>query len=117
MCKEMRRHKYADLIHAWAEGAIIQCKLDQSDWIDLKYPVFTDGFEYRIKPKEPEWWENIPEHGVLCWVSDLYDYPKMYISLVLEYRKDEMKKFWLGERGAFRYATPLTNEEIESFKR
>lgn len=102
MRKEMRRHKYADLIHAWAEGAIIQCKLDQSDWIDLKYPVFTDGFKYRIKPKEPEWWENIPEHGVLVkskitanvFAITSYDgipNPELYV--------------------------PLTNEEIESFKR
>ena len=112
------RHKHADIIIAWANGEEIQTN-DIGSWrefIDPNY-IFMPDCEYRIKPKEPEWWENIPEHGVLCWVSDLYDYPKMYISLVLEYRKDEMKKFWLGERGAFRYATPLTNEEIESFKR
>lgn len=112
------RHKHADIIIAWANGEEIQTN-DIGNWrkfIDPSY-IFMPDCEYRIKPKEPEWWENIPEHGVLCWVSDLYDYPKMYISLVLEYRKDEMKKFWLGERGAFRYATPLTNEEIESFKR
>ena len=118
MRKEMRRHKHADVIHAWAEGAELQFYNKSFErWETAKQPGFLESTLYRIKPKEPEWWENIPEHGVLCWVSDLYDYPKMYISLVLEYRKDEMKKFWLGERGAFRYATPLTNEEIERFKR
>ena len=102
MRKEMRRHKYADLIHAWAEGAIIQCKLDQFDWIDLKYPVFTDGFEYRIKPKEPEWWENIPEHGVLVK-------SKITASVFAITSYDGIPNPEL-------YA-PLTNEEIESFKR
>ena len=118
MRKEMRRHKYADAIHAWAEGAELQFyNKTFGRWETIKQPSFLEGIPYRIKPKEPEWWENIPEHGVLCWVSDLYDYPRMYVSLVLEYRKDEMKKFWLGERGAFRYAVPLTNEELERFKR
>ena len=117
----MRRHKWYEEIIAFAEGEVIQSKLmweEEDRWFDEDDPDFCDkDVVFRIKPKESEWWENIPEHGVLCWVSDLYDYPKMYISLVLEYRKDEMKKFWLGERGAFRYATPLTNEEIERFKR
>lgn len=114
----MTRHVHADIIHAWAEGAEIEYWFEiDKEWYKTCAPSFDPDTKYRIKPKEPEWWENIPEHGVLCWVSDLCDYPKMYISLVLEYRKDEMKKFWLGERGAFRYAVPLTNEEIEGFKR
>ena len=97
----MSKHKHADLIHAWAEGAIIQCKLNQSDWVDLKFPV-NDKYEYRIKPEEPKWWENIPEHGLLVrnktsghiygvTSRDNVVNPHLYI--------------------------PLTNEEIERFKR
>ena len=98
----MARHVHADLIHAWAEGAIIQCKLDQSDWIDLKYPVFTDGFEYRIKPKEPEWWENIPEHGLL--VKNKISYYVYGVTCIDDLVNPQLY-------------TPLTNEEIERFKR
>ena len=98
----MTRHVHADLIHAWAEGAIIQCKLDQFDWIDLKYPVFTDGFKYRIKPK---WWENIPEHGVLVRRIDNPNSILILYNNNLEFF--DYKKYW----------TPLTNEEIERFKR
>lgn len=98
----MARHKHADLIHAWAEGAIIQCKLDQSDWIDLKYPVFTDGFEYRIKPRESEWWENIPEHGLL-----VKNKVSGHIYNVTS-REDVINP---------ELYTPLTNEEIDKFKR
>lgn len=101
----MDRHIHADIIHAWAEGAIIQCKLDQFDWIDLKYPVFTDGFEYRIKPKEPEWWENIPEHGVL--VRRIDNPNSILILHNNNFEFFDYKKYW----------TPLTNEEIEIFKR
>lgn len=50
----MARHKHADLIHAWAEGAEIQC-LDSEDgeWVgyfDGAKPGWLDDHEYRIKP-------------------------------------------------------------------
>ena len=99
----MARHVHADLIHAWAEGAIIQCKLDQFDWIDLKYPVFTDGFKYRIKPKELEWCENIPEHGILV----------DFMGLICTVSKDEINSGDIDPE----VCRPLTNEEIEKFKR
>ncbi len=46
-----KRHKHADLIHAWADGAEIQWKgCDSDKWIDC-YPKWLNGTEYRIKPK------------------------------------------------------------------
>ena len=97
------RHKHADLIHAWAEGAEIEYfSLQHHKWRVVDIPIWKDGFEYRIKPKEPEWWENIPKHGVLVkhkqsgLVSIVFNYTTMY-------GKDQ----WI----------PLTNEEIERFKR
>ena len=45
-----KRHKYADLIHAWAEGAEIQWK-DGDYWKDIEDPGFYEYDEYRIKPK------------------------------------------------------------------
>ena len=44
-----KRHKHADLIHAWAEGAEIEQKY-RGSWIDGKFPSFFDECEYRIKP-------------------------------------------------------------------
>lgn len=47
----MARHKHADVIHAWAEGATIQYWLGDG-WKDcLRMPSFCDGDEYRVKPK------------------------------------------------------------------
>ena len=45
-----KRHKHADLIHAWAEGAEIQI-LTGSKWEDVPGPSFGEKLKYRIKPK------------------------------------------------------------------
>lgn len=44
------RHKHADVIHAWAEGAEVQCKRE-GRWETDFDPNFFDSLEYRIKPK------------------------------------------------------------------
>lgn len=46
------KHKHADLIHAWADGAQIQLrwKIDNANWEDCD-PAWTDLCEYRIKPE------------------------------------------------------------------
>ena len=109
----MGRHEHADLIHAWAEGAEIQIMKSPEKWRTVKSPSFLSSIEYRIKPKEPEWWENMPKHGVLCWVSDVNESPNsdhpvdIITSSAL---KTNYGAYW-------RYATPLTNKEIEAFKR
>ena len=52
------RHKHADLIHAWAEGATIQYKSHvDGDWRDFEHtnPSWLDKYEYRIKlEKNPD---------------------------------------------------------------
>ena len=108
----MTRHKWADLIIDWAEGVKVQSNRitnpDDEGWLDCEgTPLWHDNFlKFRRKPKEPEWYENIPGHGVLCWVSDIDESTRNVIDRI----KDENKKGW-------KYATPLTNEEIERFKR
>lgn len=47
----MARHKHADLIIAWANGAIIQFS-NRSRWIDVANPEWGGNTEYRIKPKD-----------------------------------------------------------------
>ena len=99
----MRRHKHADVIHAWAEGAELQFYNKPFErWETAKQPGFLESTLYRIKPKEPEWWENIPEHGVLVK-------SKITANVFAITRCDGIPNPEL-------YA-PLTNEEIEGFKR
>ena len=48
------KHKHCDLIKAWADGAEIQQRhpVDPTKWEEIsKYPSWSDGMEYRIKPK------------------------------------------------------------------
>jgi hypothetical protein len=44
------KHKHADLIHAWADGAEIQLKAIDG-WRDIQRPHWHDNNDYRIKPK------------------------------------------------------------------
>ena len=45
------KHKHADLIHEWADGAEIQRKRNHEDWDDAPYPNWDENTEYRIKPE------------------------------------------------------------------
>jgi len=46
------KHKHADLIHAWADGAQIQIRCSRSDkWVNAHSPFWDADREYRIKPE------------------------------------------------------------------
>lgn len=47
------RHKHADLIIAWANGAKIECKQDYGVdvWMETSDPRWFVDIEYRIKPE------------------------------------------------------------------
>ena len=46
------RHKHADLIIAWANGAKIQTyRLLPDEWIDTFAPAWVEDSRYRIKPE------------------------------------------------------------------
>lgn len=95
-----QRHKHADLIHAWAEGAKIEIENCNGDWTEIAHPNFAQENNYRIKPKELKWWENIPGHGILVK-------GKKSNQVIAVYSTANTYEMW----------EPLTNEEIERFKR
>lgn len=58
----MSRHKWADVIHAWADGVEIQYRrYKEEQWLDVAHPRFKAEFEYRVKPRtvKREGWVNI----------------------------------------------------------
>lgn len=61
----MARHKHADLIHAWAEGAEIQLKRGNGSWVTVEKPDWLASLEYRIKPRivKREGWVNICQYN------------------------------------------------------
>ena len=61
------------------------------------------------------WYDCIPKHGVLCWATDSEEHPSRIV-IINEYFSNSGFPFtdtiWVD----WKYATPLTNEEIEAFK-
>lgn len=109
----MVAHKHAELIKQWADGAEIQ-ELNPSDneWYDT-YPSWNEDTQYRIKPEELKWYNNIPNQGKLCWTW--IDYAKLdkRIELIFGYFSDT--NLFYGSANTFEYAVPLTKEEIQEY--
>ena len=52
---ENMKHKHAETIHAWAEGAKLQFRIPPGEtWQDVEIPSFLGHCEYRVKPAYPE---------------------------------------------------------------
>jgi hypothetical protein len=109
-----KRHCYADLIHQWAEGAEIEVKHD-GKWTDLPpdIPPYATTREYRIKPQETPWYDSIPPQGVLCWVSDITEKPHSRFERITH----KGSSFQTNHGTCWKYATPLTDDEIRQFLR
>jgi hypothetical protein len=61
------KHKHAELIKAWANGAEIQSRNDISGcWEDNRLPMWAHDTMYRIKPEQPvvRWlWAFVRQDG------------------------------------------------------
>ena len=64
--------------------------------------------------QKPEWYESIPEGGVLCWCCDEEDAPTLDIIVHYDAAASYTHE---GKRTIWKNATPLTDSEIENFKR
>lgn len=106
------------------EGYVIQWDEDKEilrlvngsfKWTDGAYMELSDvGWEgYTVYEEEKvEWYEDIPEKGVLCWVSDVAAENKGSVNIVNRY---ERKLFITISDVCWLYATPLTPEEIKEY--
>lgn len=109
------RHKHYELIIQWAEGAQIEI-FDGKNWQPSEQPEWLPNREYRIKPAEPKWYDNISPKGVLCWVSHDTETPtnQNHLDLIVAVNTHDFKS---NRHVRWRYATPLTNQEIKEFLR
>jgi hypothetical protein len=79
------------------------------------YPAFEHPEKWEIY-EEPKWYENIPEDGVLCWVSDIKKDDKECIAAICHHNEKVNNPYIeLGAGVGWKYATPLTKEEIQVF--
>ena len=72
------------------------------------------------------WYEDIPEHGVLCWVYDVDDGGRIPMKtgelsksekrpmVVVQYTKSASYCYG-GIGGAYKYAIPITLEEVKKY--
>jgi hypothetical protein len=91
------RHRYADLIHAWAEGAEIELYDANDDrWKEIQNPSFCLHMDYRIKPTpNPDvvWYANPRIDGDMC----------AYMSKIQE-AGSNLKLTFDGDTGELKYA-------------
>ena len=46
------KHKHHDVIVAWANGAVVERKINLGEWHRVENPSFGIDYEYRIKPEK-----------------------------------------------------------------
>jgi hypothetical protein len=72
----MKPHKHAELIKAWADGAIIQYYSHDDEWFDVikNSPSWKEDQKYRIKPKsKPNFIEIFWSEKQKCWIEVTWD--------------------------------------------
>lgn len=73
--------------------------------VDVLFTNVHHFIKYQV-PVQANWYDNIPEQGVLCWVSDLSPDKKELLC--------RMKSATISRGGcSWKYVTPVTQEEVD----
>ena len=95
----MKPHKHAELIKAWADGAIIERRITLSyDWTQEDYPDWSESIEYRIKP-EPK--PDVVKYGLVMPNETATPFTNDY------QKHDNIKLTFDGETGELKLAEVL----------
>lgn len=98
------KHKHADLIKAWADGAEVEYLSFTKEWIALQNPSWREDSEYRIKP-EPK--PDVSFYGYLSHLDGI-TYCDVVRCLSLEWHpRDNLKLTFDGESGKLKRAEVL----------
>jgi hypothetical protein len=96
---QMKPHKHAELIKAWADGAEIQYKLN-GVWYDGFHDMsWLDNYEYRIKPE--------PKPDVYTTHHFWYDFEFKECQLLMDSDVPNLKLTFDGETGELKSAEVL----------
>lgn len=76
--------------------------------------IYSGDFTEVAAYKEAGWRETIPEGGILCWLDDTAREPtkEHFCNVVLRW---ENNRFVCGNDAHWRYAKPLTKQELQTF--
>lgn len=88
------KHKHADLIHAWADGAKIQWSFGDGEWYDISnVPEWKDMLQYRIKPEEKKpvvrWLWATPDGRLTSLMFSDEEAKPMHYTIKLEWSRTE----------------------------
>jgi hypothetical protein len=93
-----------EVFQALADGKDVEFRSTAFKWVGYYCGILNketfDDYIWRIKPKPLEWYENIPEHGIFVKSKNNGEVIRLK-------RRIPDPDDWI----------PLTNEEIEAFKR
>jgi hypothetical protein len=115
----MEMKNYEEIIKALLDGETLQNILDPKWRVKLKegelsvdtngvIPSFSRPDHWQIYT-DHQWHNNIPEGGILCWVSDGNEEEKWCAQLVKGKLDD---KFLATKYHQWRYATPVKQEDL-----
>lgn len=98
------KHKHADLIKAWADGAQIEVKHPSNgSWWDANPPCWDTNYKYRIKPE--------PKPDIVVYtkiIADIESDEFLTCDLELDQSKgDNLRLTFNGETGKLKEAVVL----------
>jgi hypothetical protein len=93
--KQMKPHKHAAFIHAWAEGAEIEVAYGVG-WQGILEPRWLERVDYRIKPA--------PKPDIVRYVRSTKDDDAVFVKRLPE---DNLKLTYDGETGFLKSAEVL----------
>lgn len=113
---------FKDIIEALLEGKTIvgqngnQFKLDkEGKLIGAKtgHPANLSNFNFLAANWElKQWYDDIPEVGVLCWVGLTTQLQNHTVEIIIDYKKEEDGCF-KSATSSWRFATPLASNEVQ----
>jgi hypothetical protein len=94
------------------DGLFVRLDFDGNQ-VDLKGNPVTFSFlnpEIWSEYKEPQWYDNIPNEGVLCWLSSDVTDKKLIAGVVIRY-ENHGKPLFHTNFSSYYHATPVKPEE------
>lgn len=70
--------------------------------------------EFTIKSN---WYQNIPEEGIICWVSDINPDEHDQVSIIREYRDKAREPFVTYKDNTYQFTTSVAPEDIYDKKK
>lgn len=110
------RNKYSSNIYGLVGGRL-ELIIRNSNAPHVETISFHSSYGWEIYEEPKEWYENIPEQGILCWVTTSYGDTRVNPVLIIKYVPEHEFGFKFRTIGGdhLPIAIPLTLEEIDKY--